>query len=264
MFGTSESEIMDKKNLKMIYFNENHEKSRHHHQEFLDLEKNSTQKFYKDTIPSDRLSIDQSNRYHNSRNHDRHRGDEPSRGFGLKRASIDLGVVSDVIDLIERGLKARLTSISTLIQKNNRDLKMAKKGFFKVRQKAMDLERSFGQQESSDKRLLSEDIKFFFNLVKQKSTRNTGEGPSSKQLHSHNRRKTGGGGNSAGFRPSPRFGGGRRNQKGLQVSEMAQPSGGVLGNKDLNKTAQKDRQRTHKKRKNRYIKLLKFKKFLFF
>jgi hypothetical protein len=85
---------------------------------------------------------------------------QPSR-----KRRFDPEVVEKLISYVEQTLDAKLKSISKLVQKNKMNLGMVKKDYSVTEMEVMKMKRQVSGEEGS---LLSEDIKFFFNMVKNK------------------------------------------------------------------------------------------------
>lgn len=102
-----------------------------------------------------------------------------------KSTTIDRDILEKLMLYIENTLDSKLNSIEKLIDKNKSNLSKAKKKFLLAERKLMNYKR-----ESSGSSLISDDIKFFFNLVKSKPKDKVIKGVFVKD-----------------GRPSPRFGG---------------------------------------------------------
>lgn len=80
-----------------------------------------------------------------------------------KSSKIDRNIIEKLMSYIESTLEKKLNSIEQLIEKNKTSLK-------KVQNKALEAERKLMnyKRETAGSSLISDDIKFFFNLVKSK------------------------------------------------------------------------------------------------
>lgn len=105
---------------------------------------------------------------------------EPRRKFNPE-------VIDKLISYVEQTLDAKLKSISNLVNKNKKNLNAVKKEFSASELEVMKIQRSENAGEGGS--LLSEDIKFFFNMVKTK--------PENEELQSMDVKNG---------KPSPRFG----------------------------------------------------------
>lgn len=109
-----------------------------------------------------------------------------------KSSKVDGRIIEKLLTYIETTLDNKLNSIENLINKNKNSLSKAKKKFLEAERKIMNLKR-----QNLGSSLISDDIKFFFNLVKSKPKDKVIKGVCLKD-----------------GRPSPRFGGnGRPYQK---------------------------------------------------
>ena len=100
------------------------------------------------------------------------------------RPKIDSSIIEKLMVYVEKTLDTKLNCIENLIKKNKKNLRVAKKKFFEVERRVMEEKR-----QVMGSNLLSDDIKFFFNLVKAKDDDKIVKGLDIKD-----------------GRPSPRFG----------------------------------------------------------
>jgi len=86
-----------------------------------------------------------------------------------KKRKYDMDVIRRLMGYVEKTLDSRLARISELIDKNKKSVKSVKKMYFKVEEKVVDFKQELNLKSGDGRRLISDDIKFFFNLVKGKS-----------------------------------------------------------------------------------------------
>ena len=100
------------------------------------------------------------------------------------RPKFDPIIIEKLMTYVERTLDKKLSSISNLIKKNKKNLQTQKKKYYEAERKVMEYKRS-----KTGSNLLTDDIKFFFNLVKAQPPNQVIDGLEIKD-----------------GRPSPRFG----------------------------------------------------------
>jgi hypothetical protein len=80
----------------------------------------------------------------------------------IKKKKYDMDIVKRLMDYIEVSMKKRLDAIENLKIKNEKSLKSVKSSYLLVEKKALELK----AEKQNGQSLLTDDIKFFFNLVK--------------------------------------------------------------------------------------------------
>ena len=83
-----------------------------------------------------------------------------------KPKKYDMGIVNRLMDYIEVSLQKRLCSIEESMKKNDDRFKRVKQSYYTVEKKALEVKAEFCPGNN----LLTDDIKFFFNLVKGGTT----------------------------------------------------------------------------------------------
>lgn len=84
------------------------------------------------------------------------------------------------MDYIELSMSNRLSAIEERMDKNDRNLDRVRSSYFMVEKKALELK----AEKSTGENLLTDDIKFFFNLVK-----GGGQTPSKRSSKQNNPRR---------------------------------------------------------------------------